>query len=183
MSSHRHRHRHRHQTFRISILLRPNWFTPRVLTVCSVCFKIYAQCGCDLGGHRTAKTRYMLPPPLHCIRTRYQRINLPGRRHLTVPPATTLTCALILRHPSLLALRDALRLRDARLEPATLCRPAATLHLRLHSLAPQKTGHCVPSQPSHPWPTYKFHTEPWLSLTPLVAVSSLSCLPRSWLGL
>ena len=55
MSSHR--HRHRHQTIRISILLRPNWFTPRVLTVCSVCFKIYAQCGCDLGGHRTAETR------------------------------------------------------------------------------------------------------------------------------
>ena len=39
MSSHRHR---QHQTIRISILLGPNWFTPRVLTVCSVCFKIYA---------------------------------------------------------------------------------------------------------------------------------------------
>ena len=86
----------------------------------------------------------------------------------------------ILRHPSLLACAmrcDSATPDSSSLPPCAALRLHAALHLRLHSLAPQKTGHCVPSQPSHPWPTYKFHTEPWLSLTPLVAVSSLSCLP------
>ena len=63
MSSHR--HRHRHQTIRISILLRPNWFTPRVLTVCFVCFKIYAAAISVATGPKHV-TCY--PPPLHRIR-------------------------------------------------------------------------------------------------------------------
>eukprot|EP00964_Phaeocystis_antarctica_P079707 scaffold49689_cov61-Phaeocystis_antarctica.AAC.2 len=94
MSSHRHRHRHRHQTIRISILLRPNWFTARVLTVCSVCFKIYAAAiSIWWTPAQTLKAVRVLPPPLHCIR--YHAVYCsPGRRHLTVPPAATLTCAL-----------------------------------------------------------------------------------------
>ena len=183
MSSHR--HRHRHQTIRISILLRPNWFTARVLTVCSVCFKIYAM---DTGRLKHVTVHVPLyPPPLHCIRIQVPRNTqylLPGRRHLTVP-AATLTCALSCATLAGLPARCVATPRRPtprachpvpRCDSVRLCTYAFTA-----SLPRRLATACHLSPPTHGQPT---------SFTPNRGCRShplwlypLSPVSRSWLGL
>ena len=180
MSSHR--HRHRHQTIRISILLRPNWFTARVLTVCSVCFKIYAAAiSIWWTPAQTLKAVRVLPPPLHCIR--YHAVYCsPGRRHLTVPPAATLTCALSC---ATLACLPARRVATPRRPTPRACHPVPRCDsVRLctyaftASLPRRLATACHLSPPTHGQPTsFTPNRVVVAHRTPLVAVSSLSCLP------
>ena len=131
--------------------------------MCSVCFKIYAAAP-------KAVRRY--PPPLHCIR--YQRSNLlpwsppPHRatsRHSNLRP--------ILRHPSLLAC--AMRCDSATPDSSNL--PLCTYAFTA-SLPRRLATACHLSPPTHGRPTsFTPNRVVVAHRTPLVAVSSLSCLP------
>ena len=186
MSSHR--HRHRHQTFRMLHLTRSKLVYPRVLTVCSVCFKIYAM---DTGRLKHVTVHVPLyPPPLHCIRIQVPRNTqylLPGRRHLTVP-AATLTCALSCATLAGLPARCVATPRRPTPRACHPVPPCDSMRLCTYaftaSLPRRLATACHLSPPTHGQPTsFTPNRVVVAHRTPLVAVSSLSCLPRSWLGL